>query len=68
VEQFDSDHMRAERKNAASALLEIMEKGETARLKLSSLERILNFFELLGLLLNGGYRQEFNRSHVFLLV
>lgn len=53
-EQFDSDHMRVERKNAASALLEIIEKGEAPRYKLNSLEQMLNYFELLGLLLKRG--------------
>jgi hypothetical protein len=49
-EQFDGNPMRAERKNAASALLEIEKSGKTELLKVNSLERILNFFELLGLL------------------
>lgn len=53
-EQFHSDQMRIERKNAASALLEIMKKGEATRYKLNSLEQMLNYFELLGVLLKRG--------------
>lgn len=46
--------MRVERRNAASALLDIQKNGKTERLKLNSLERILDFFELLGLLQKRG--------------
>jgi hypothetical protein len=53
-EQFNSDQMRAERSIAASALLDIEKNGKTERLKLNSLERILDFFELLGLLQKRG--------------
>jgi hypothetical protein len=52
-EQFDSENMRTDRKKAASALLIWINQGkkDTPTTGLHSLDRILNFFELVGLLL-----------------
>lgn len=46
-DQFEAPLMRASRKNAALALLDILEKGQTSY-NLGNLVRVLNFFELVG--------------------